>query len=49
MAGPLGEMFDHGVFAPLLASCLTLSKFISVGCDAINTTVRLVHSLVAKA
>lgn len=38
MAGPLGEMFDHGVFCGYIY--FDISQFYCSGCDALNTTVR---------
>lgn len=38
MAGPLGEMFDHG--QPHIPYCFAVDAHIHTGCDALNTTVR---------
>ena len=41
MAGPLGEMFDHGMFSKEMNRHSSL--IIRVGCDAINTTVTIIR------
>lgn len=41
MAGPLGEMFDHGTFLKKKEK-RHVSLIIRVGCDAINTTVTII-------
>jgi hypothetical protein len=40
MAGPLGEMFDHGARCRPYASASMLIT--TTGCDALNTTVSAV-------
>jgi phosphatidylglycerophosphate synthase len=42
MAGPLGEMFDHGTYRSILI--FLLLKYYFAGCDALNTTVSSVKS-----
>ena len=39
MAGPLGEMFDHGGVILSLISFPCLFTPDAIGCDALNTTV----------
>ena len=38
MAGPLGEMFDHGMHNAI-QQLQAIAELYYVGCDAINTTV----------
>lgn len=46
MAGPLGEMFDHGKKHPVDNYSFPAYFFI-LGCDALNTTVRNSRFLVS--